>query len=510
MKRYLIAILALLFSASLCLAQNTTKLCVSTTGSNCIPVDTSNPLPTSSVFSPTSTLNVNLTEILGAAPSVTNPIFVSPSTGALFGVTGPLTDVQIRATPLPVSGTVSSVQSGTWNVGLSAGSNAIGSVVIPSTVSATNSTIIPLGISAVFTGTSVDVTNYSAATVSVIASQASATDGLSIQQSSDGTNWDIADVYTVPLSTGKTFSVQISARFFRVVYTNGAVAQATFRLSTLLHATMQATSSTRPQDARTNDNDFQEVLAYGMLYNGTTWDRARGTITNGLATDITRLIPGTTATSLGKAEDAVAASGDTGVAALGVRRDVLTNNAAAGDYTNISTNQYDAILTSNYEKQARTYAASALITPAVTAQDIAIINGSASATIFITKVVISGIQTTGGNAQVFLGKRSTANTGGTSTATGIVSMDSTSSAASAIVLQYTANPTAGTSVGVVASAYVPFAAPAAATAGRTEFIFGTTGKPLTLRGVAEGIAVNLNGVTLTGGSLFVTFEWYEI
>lgn len=48
--------------------------------------------------------------------------------------------------------------------------------------------------------------------------------------------------------------------------------------------------------------------------------------------DIESIIPGTAATNLGKAEDAVAASGDTGVAMLAVRSDTAVPNAAAGDY----------------------------------------------------------------------------------------------------------------------------------------------------------------------------------
>ena len=57
-----------------------------------------------------------------------------------------------------------------------------------------------------------------------------------------------------------------------------------------------------------------------------------GDTTNGLDVDVTRLVPGVTASSLGKAEDAVAGSGDTGVFMLAVRRDTPTSGAAAGDY----------------------------------------------------------------------------------------------------------------------------------------------------------------------------------
>ena len=56
-----------------------------------------------------------------------------------------------------------------------------------------------------------------------------------------------------------------------------------------------------------------------------------------LSTNVESIVPGTAATSLGKAEDAVAASGDTGVAALVVRRDTASAGGADGDYVNPST-----------------------------------------------------------------------------------------------------------------------------------------------------------------------------
>ena len=53
---------------------------------------------------------------------------------------------------------------------------------------------------------------------------------------------------------------------------------------------------------------------------------------------VTSVIPGTGATNLGKAEDAVAASGDTGVAILSVRRDTAATSAGTdGDYATVNT-----------------------------------------------------------------------------------------------------------------------------------------------------------------------------
>jgi hypothetical protein len=52
---------------------------------------------------------------------------------------------------------------------------------------------------------------------------------------------------------------------------------------------------------------------------------------------VTSLVPGTAATNLGKAEDAVHASGDVGVMALAVRKDTAVALGANGDYVPLTT-----------------------------------------------------------------------------------------------------------------------------------------------------------------------------
>lgn len=138
-----------------------------------------------------------------------------------------------------------------------------------------NSTSTPLGISGVFTGTAEDISKYSDIRVSVFSDVASATDGLLIEQSKDGINWDASDAYTIPANTNKVFGVGAAANFFRVIYTNGGTAQATFRLSVKYNITLTKPSSVRMSDSRSNDNDFEEVASYNALFNGASWDRAR-------------------------------------------------------------------------------------------------------------------------------------------------------------------------------------------------------------------------------------------
>jgi hypothetical protein len=158
-------------------------------------------------------------------------------------------------------------------------------------VSTANSTSTNLGANAIFTGTSEDVSQFSSIAISVFSSHASATDGLSLQQSSDGSNWDIIDTYTISAAAGKTISIQVTAKFFRLVYTNGGTLTTSLRIQSIYHTSAKKGSSVRPQDARSNENDMEEVIAYNAIYNGTTWDRTRGDTTNGMDVDVTRMKP---------------------------------------------------------------------------------------------------------------------------------------------------------------------------------------------------------------------------
>ena len=297
-------------------------------------------------------------------------------------------------------------------------------------ISSANSTTANLSGGAAFTGTSEEVKNYAAIQVSVFSSHASATDGLSLQQSSDATNWDITDTYSIPATTGKVFSVQPAARYFRLVYTNGATLTTSLRIQTVYHTIAPNASSQRASDAYTNETDLTQQWVFNSIFNGTTWDRVReatnatnttgtgitasanlaqfddvaptsitenqfgnmrmsanrnlygtirdaagnergvnvtasnalqidttsvagtatavnnGGVSNGtqrvtIANDSTGVLasitssvtPGTAATNLGKAEDAVHTTGDVGVMALAVRNDnASTTFGANGDY----------------------------------------------------------------------------------------------------------------------------------------------------------------------------------
>lgn len=155
-------------------------------------------------------------------------------------------------------------------------------------------------------------------------------------------------------------------------------------------------------------------------------------------------------------------------------------------------------------------------TPAATPTDIAILTGSATKTIKVTRVTISVQATASGTVVYDLVKRS----GGTQSAVNTAFANGTHSgpqdsndAASTVITAalagvYTANPAStGTTVGIVkdwsptllANAGVVF-----------EYVCTQPAKCITLRGTTQVLAVNGAGHTLlTGEKVGVSFEWTE-
>jgi hypothetical protein len=134
-------------------------------------------------------------------------------------------------------------------------------VVMRGAVDAGNSSSTPLGISGAFLGLSKNTLDYAVLNVFVYSDVASATDGLCMQVSPDGIDWYDSDCYTVPAATPKTYSFQPQAEYYRMTYTNGAVAQSDFHLQTTVKKTYIKPSSHRIQDSIIDDDDGELVKA---------------------------------------------------------------------------------------------------------------------------------------------------------------------------------------------------------------------------------------------------------
>lgn len=363
---------------------------------------------------------------------------------------------------------------------------------------ATINNIIPVVASA----NASNLTGYRSGSVQIVSTGTGGT--YIFEGSNDNVNFQTVPVYSQLILTGTPIVAAITATSSQLIYTFPISFQY-FRLriaTTITGGSIQAFSIFKQAS-------WSPAVVQVAQSNGSSLNTA---ISGSIIAISSSVSPGTAAGNLGKAEDNVAASSDTGVAVWGVRQDAATIPASAsGDYSQFSLSKHGATLITPLGNIAKTFRGVVNVASAVTATDIAILPGNATNTVYVTKVTISGIQTTAGLVDLLLVKRSAANTGGTSAAITSVPMDASDAAAVSLPLSYTANPTPGAAVGSIDRAYINAAPLATGVVPVTrEFNFGAIGKPVILSGVAQGLAVNLNGVTVTGGTFTIVFEWMEL
>ena len=157
-------------------------------------------------------------------------------------------------------------------------------------------------------------------------------------------------------------------------------------------------------------------------------------------------------------------------------------------------------------------AAIAGFTYAANGTDIFTITGSDTKTIKIKHLSVDGTQTNTGARAVSLIKRSSQNTGGTSTVLTNVPYDSINPTSTAVVRYYTVNPTTlGTSLGAlhVEKLIVGSANSADSDALVFSTVDASTSQDITLRSSSEVLAINMNGVTSTGNSMNIDIMWTE-
>jgi hypothetical protein len=203
---------------------------------------------------------------------------------------------------------------------------------------------------------------------------------------------------------------------------------------------------------------------------------------------------------------------------FGVNADAANGGAAVAQFAAGDSKLAQSV---NVEGRKATFYIAFSVTPAASATDIAMIQGSATAVVKLTRLSISGVATAAALIDVLGVKRSAADTGGTSTNPVPVAADLNDlsgvwvSGATAIINVYTANPTLGASsatgygvprrskmlLGVPAGTGSPFV---------LNWTFGERSeKAMTLRGVADSFCVNLNGVQSTGQIMNVEMAWTE-
>lgn len=202
--------------------------------------------------------------ILNAADATINPsteetLFLLKSRADLLATESTLNAIKLQADKLTFNG-FSSLQTKVMNTT----AEPVPAVIMPgeaNKISGSNSTSTPLGANAVFTGAAEDILHYSTVSIFVHASHVSATNGMRIEWSSNGINWDDIDSFTVGGNGTHVFTFGSVARYFRIVYTNGAVAQTSFRLQTIMHQFSFKASSHKISSAISGENDAELMLS---------------------------------------------------------------------------------------------------------------------------------------------------------------------------------------------------------------------------------------------------------
>lgn len=171
------------------------------------------------------------------------------------------------------------------------------------------------------------------------------------------------------------------------------------------------------------------------------------------------------------------------------------------------------------ETRTPTYHAGVVgFTPAASATDFLTLTGSATNVVRVKEVECTGTSTANGNIPVRLVRRTTANSGGTLVAMPPLSSDTTDSAATAVASYYTANPaTLGTLVAnsMFRNGLLSTVVAASATVETTPMFgwqFGQyqNDKEITLRGVAQVLALNAAATSFPAGSaISCDIEWTE-
>ena len=185
-----------------------------------------------------------------------------------------------------------------------------------------NSSTSQLGAGATFTGAIEDVLSQPAASILITADQPIT---LTINQYIDASGTFKASTWTYTLTANQQFarSFTLNGNYFNLTVQNtGASATTTLNINTYYgtiatagaapqQASMPVTVATDQTPIPTKLTDGTNTIAidpinsdgistaefalptegYLHLFNGTTWDRARGTIANGLEVDVTRMTP---------------------------------------------------------------------------------------------------------------------------------------------------------------------------------------------------------------------------
>lgn len=157
------------------------------------------------------------------------------------------------------------------------------------------------------------------------------------------------------------------------------------------------------------------------------------------------------------------------------------------------------------ESTKATYVASVTVNLAASPTDFFVLQGSGTKTIRVRRITVSAAS---GNLIFQAIRRSSANSGGTSSTVTVGKFDTSDASATAAATIYTANPTSlGTQVAVLHSQYMLGSTTATPTALDLS-VSNRNDRAIVLRGTSDYLALNGSG-SGSGGSTYINVEWTE-
>lgn len=430
------------------------------------------------------------------------PVTLASDQSAL-AVSGPLTDTQIRATALPVSGTVttSPPANASTNVAQLAGTatsvnsgvkdaGTLRVVLATDQPALTNKLLVTPDSVALPANQSVNVNQFGGTGVTIGQQLAAASLPVILPAATVTTLTPPAAI------TGFALDATLTGRTQKTQLTDGTRDGTVKAASTLpaLTDTALVTTQRDPLPAGTN------VIGHVINDSGST---------TAVTGNVTVVQP--TGSNLHAQLDAGAAV----IGSLVANQSV--NHAQVNGVTVSTGNGVPDTGTQRvFSAQRRTYSASLLLKTATAAGTgpFFSIAGSGTQTIRVQKVLLSGtVATAAIYGDIVLKKTSTATSGGTATALTKAPHDSNSAAATATVNYYTVLATAGTSVGVVQaqSAVFPLTGTVAAQMAQLSFLDMNRDpvEAIVLRGTGQCLEMSFGTTPTNAPTLLVSVTWTE-
>ena len=153
-------------------------------------------------------------------------------------------------------------------------------VVQESRTDTNNTTKVALGADAVFTGLARDITGYQGGINITVKTDAagSATKGLVVQYSDNASDWCDGESYTIDANKTKFYSAPSWMPYYRIVYTNGSIAQTNFTLHSMVKKLVGKPSSHNANESINDEDDGElTVSTIQIRKDDGDWIPAKGT-----------------------------------------------------------------------------------------------------------------------------------------------------------------------------------------------------------------------------------------